>query len=212
MKKIYAATLLLLALILTAAIYFITGPNAHQSFSSNKSPLLEKMEIIETYPSVVSESDITEEYNLWLKAQISKSYYDALAKPLKDNEIPADKITIKAFGGNYSAGHPLGDPAGQNTDVQLPMLFSKDIYFAPLYAAPLTDEEFLTNPKISTEQIDFQTQFYFQISKDDRVATIYIHLQSGIKPKGLNKIISVSVVHQKNDTSIDSRTLPPFPY
>ncbi|HDY87524.1 MAG TPA: hypothetical protein ENH82_05325 [bacterium] len=204
MKTYYLIALILIAVVTVVSAYILNNPGLRQTLSKNQSHLLKKAEIIKMTFVPITSPDITEEYHLWLKMEIPKEEYDNLMANTQDPEILPDFLNIKIFSAN--------NPSGQSPNMELPLISAKDIFFMPVYAKLLTDDIFLEDPHISYDQIDYNTQFYTETTGSGNVIVIYIHLESNIKPKELKKVISVTITHQKNYTTIASKTLESFSY
>lgn len=233
-----------------AAAYFLPR------FIATPNPFINQAEIVKFVSSNTGAPDITEEYHLWLKMEISPFTFDALFKSNK-NESPKDAPVIKkdemrserlvnenviqdmlVIKGYSQEGitnrvprltpecgitkdirPPLLQsyrvPKNSNqitaTNTGLPLRINKVITLAKENIRPLYDSEPLANPQNISRQI-FQPQTdIYQTTEGDKTL-LYIHLASGIKPKGLSNLLSLTIIYLKDNKVTQSQTLPPFSY
>lgn len=227
MKKYYTITILFIITISAISFYFINNTSKELFYKTNGA-LLEKVEIIKTSSPSIGPDDITEEYHLWLKIEMTKNSLEQLI-PVATNTSNTNEpisntfqnvLVIRGFrkeeniisnqNETISTYKTVGRPSPNNFG--LPLLFSKSITFLSDSVRQLTNDENLSNPRIGFDRIDYQTQIYIKSENDNNLVTLYIHLESNIKPKRLPHIISVTLTHIKNNTAIASKTLPLFRY
>lgn len=245
MKKYYTITILFIITISAVSFYLIN--NNKELFYKTNSVLLEKVEIIKTSspgsfqkglgsPSIEPDN-ITEEYHLWLKIEMTKDSLEQLIPAVTDtsntngpiSNTSQNMLVIRGFRkeGNILSNQSdaaakkqpfaIGRPAfgGNETilnDFGLPLLFSKSITFLSDSVCQLTNDTDISNPHIGFDRIDYQTQIYIKSENNSNLVNLYIHLESNIKPKQLPHIISIALTHIKNNMVIASKTLPLFRY
>ncbi|MFH0889229.1 MAG: hypothetical protein V1871_08500 [Planctomycetota bacterium] len=226
MKKYYTITILFIITISAVSFYFIN--NNKELFYKTNSVLLEKVEIIKTSspgsfqkglgsPSIEPDN-ITEEYHLWLKIEMTKDSLEQLIPAVTDTYNTNGPISntfqnVLVIRGFRKEGNILFNQNETNSnDFGLPLLFSKSITFLSDSVCQLTNDADISNPHIGFDRIDYQTQIYIKSGNDNNLVNLYIHLESNIKPKQLPHIISIALTHIKNNMVIASKTLPLFRY
>jgi len=226
MRKYYTITILVIITLLAISFYFINNTNK-ELFYKTQNALLEKVEIIKTSsPSIprttpsgqVEPNDITEEYHLWLKIEMTKNSFEQLI-PVTTNISNTNESISNTFQnvlvvrGFWEEDNILSNQNGTNSNnFGLPLLFSKSITFSPDSVRQLTDDKNLSKPRIGFDQIDYQTQIYVKSGDIKNLVVLYIHLESNIKPKQITRTISLTLTHFKDNTAIASKTLPLFRY
>jgi hypothetical protein len=232
MKKYYTITILFIITISAISFYFIN--NNKELFYKTNSALLEKVEIIKTFSPSIEPDDITEEYHLWLKIEMTKDSLEQLIPVVYNTNEPISNtsqnmLVIRGFrkegsilsnqsdAATKKQPFAIGRPAfgGNETilnDFGLPLLFSKSITFLSDSVCQLTNDTDISNPHIGFDRIDYQTQIYIKSENNSNLVNLYIYLESNIKPKQLPHIISIALTHIKNNMVIASKTLPLFRY
>jgi hypothetical protein len=213
-QKVVVIFFLSSILIGIAAAYFLPR------FINTQKPFIDKAEIVR-YTSVPGPSDSTEEYHLWLRLELSPDTFDALFRNNKDDspkDAPAVKkdemrterlVTASVIQDMLIIKGYINEGAITNTGLLLRI--NKAITLAKENLRPLENEEPLANPQGVSRQIFLpQTDIYQTIEGDKTL--LYIHLESGIKPRNTPNLLSLTLIYLKDNKATQSQTLPPFRY
>jgi hypothetical protein len=214
MRRYHSIIILLFIILICIILYYLVNNSRNESFDKTKNSILEKVTIIRTSSPPLKPDDITEEYHLWLKIEMArKTLEELILSATNTNNSPNDLqnfLFIQGFGkeGNIPSNQ---DKISLN-NLGLPLICSKRIIFSTDSFHRLTNTESLSTPYIGSGQIDYQNQFYIKSNDINNLVTIYIHLETNIKPKQLSRVLSVTITQLNNNTTIASKTIPLFQY
>jgi len=100
---------------------------------------------------------------------------------------------------------------GLAVNTGMPLSIDKVITLSKENIRPLENPEALADPQTVPRQ-KFQTQTDIYQSDESGKTLLYIHLDSGIKPRDASRLLSLTLVYLKGNKAIISKTLPPFSY
>lgn len=230
----------IIAIIAIAFIILLAGLTALllPRFINNPNPFLNQAAIVKfTQPlhadAGFTSPDITEQYHLWLRMEISPETFNEVFKsrpgatlkdaPIKKDEMRSERLVTASVIQDmlvikgYSAEGPItntGRPARPDAISESfggPLRINKVITLSQEKLRSLENTESLANPQtIPGQAFQPQTDIY-QTTEGDK-ALLYIHLESGIKMQKASNTLSLTITYLKNNNAIQSQTLPLFSY
>jgi len=205
----------IIAVIFIASVILIGALIAYlmPRFINTQKPFINKAEIIKFASPDANAPDITEEYHLWLKMELSPEAFDNIFQTTKDESpkdasikkdemrserlvtqnVIQDMLVIKGY---------INEGAITNTG--LPLRINKVITLTRENLRPLESDELrrdhdsepLANPQgVSRRIFQPQTDIYQSQFRDGGEITLYIHLESGIKPRNTPNLLSLTITY-----------------
>lgn len=196
---------------------------------NTQKPFINKAAIVKFTSPDAKTSDITEEYHLWLKMELSPAAFDALFAPrlgtereinpshqyigvgVKKDEMRSERLINENVIQDMLVIQGFITEEAITNNTGLPLRINKVIVLAKESIRPLGNEESLSNPQvIPQEQFQPRTDIY-QATEEGKTL-LYIHLESGIKPRGNSDMLSLTITYLKDNKATQSQTLPLFSY
>ena len=216
----------IIAVIFIASVILIGALIAYlmPRFINTQKPFINKAEIIKFASPDANAPDITEEYHLWLKMELSPNAFDNIFQATKD-ESPKD-ASINPSHQYIGVGVKKDEMRSERlvtqnviqdmlvikgyinegaiTNTGLPLRINKVITLTRENLRPLESDELrrdhdsepLANPQgVSRRIFQPQTDIYQSQFRDGGEITLYIHLESGIKPRNTPNLLSLTITY-----------------